>query len=230
MVHESLPSRLIRGFGRTLFLALHPGFFESVPRWRRRPHPEFVHEVLEKIAPTCEILSSLETGCFLYDLAKNGEGEGAIVEIGSFEGFTTCCLAAGAKVGQREQVHAIDPQLNGRTADLKQNLKRAGVEKQVVVHQDYSHPVALAWPADQKIRLLYIDGDHSYAGAKQDFLDWEKFVGPGGWIVFNDFSPADFEVCQVVNDFVLRNPAYHNFGRFDFPYDEISWTFFCRKR
>src|SRR3989338_2899505 len=223
-------NELARSLLRSLFFATHPGFFEKLPLQHHRPHAQFIHEVIERLAPSMRFLVSLETGCFLYDLARKGSGQGAIVEIGSYHGASTCCLAAGSKAANREKVYAVDPQLMHRGQALEENLRTAGVTAWVEVCRDFSQPAARRWPRDQKIRLLFIDGDHSYVGAKTDFLEWEPFVCKDGWIVFHDFSPAEFEVCEAVNDFVLDNPAYHHFGRFDFPGDEVSWTFFCQKK
>ena len=47
-------------------------------------------------------------GYMLYILSKIGEGDGEIVEIGSFMGLSTCWLAKGAKDAGRECVTAID--------------------------------------------------------------------------------------------------------------------------
>ena len=38
----------------------------------------------------------------------------------------------------------------------------------------------------RKVDLLFIDGDHTYEGAKQDYLLYRTLVRPGGLIVFHD--------------------------------------------
>ena len=40
------------------------------------------------------------------------------------------------------------------------------------------------------VDLLFIDGDHSYAGAKQDFEMYSPLVRPGGVIGFHDIVPG----------------------------------------
>lgn len=42
---------------------------------------------------------------------------------------------------------------------------------------------------DKKLDLLFIDGDHSYEGVKQDFLKYRHLVRDGGIIVFHDIVP-----------------------------------------
>jgi len=38
----------------------------------------------------------------------------------------------------------------------------------------------------QDISVLYIDGDHTYQGVKQDFMDYVPLVKSGGIVVLND--------------------------------------------
>lgn len=44
---------------------------------------------------------------------------------------------------------------------------------------------------EPKLDFLFIDGDHSYGGVKQDFLDYSPFVKRGGIIVFHDIVISD---------------------------------------
>lgn len=43
--------------------------------------------------------------------------------------------------------------------------------------------------AGQQFDLLFIDGDHTYQGVKQDFLSYRHLVREGGIIVFHDVMP-----------------------------------------
>ncbi|AFY70948.1 hypothetical protein Pse7367_2693 [Thalassoporum mexicanum PCC 7367] len=43
--------------------------------------------------------------------------------------------------------------------------------------------------AGKQLDLLFIDGDHTYDGVKQDFLCYHQFVKPGGIIAFHDIMP-----------------------------------------
>jgi cephalosporin hydroxylase len=40
--------------------------------------------------------------------------------------------------------------------------------------------------------FLFIDGDHTYDGVKQDYLMYKEFVKPGGWIGFHDIKNTEF--------------------------------------
>lgn len=55
----------------------------------------------------------------------------------------------------------------------------------IYIHGD-ANMVAKLW--EKPIDLLFIDGDHSYEGVKQDTLAWEPKVIKGGTILFHDYD------------------------------------------
>ncbi len=44
---------------------------------------------------------------------------------------------------------------------------------------------------EERVDLLFLDGDHSYEGVRSDFLQYSPLVRPGGLIVFHDIVPAE---------------------------------------
>jgi hypothetical protein len=64
------------------------------------------------------------------------------------------------------------------------NLKKTGEEPFVKVFQGLSQDLAKQW--GQPIRVLWIDGDHSYLGTKQDFDLFSPFLSDGAIIAFHD--------------------------------------------
>lgn len=149
-------------------------------------------------------LSDLQ-GYTLMLLADQGPAVGAIVEIGSFVGKSTCWLAAGSKAAGREKVVAIDTfkgspehqpgeplchpaiQLEGTTFRLFQEvIKAQGLDDHIEPIVATSMEASTTW--NQPIRLLFIDGDHSYQASKMDFAMWSPFVVPGGIIAFHDVN------------------------------------------
>lgn len=152
----------------------------------------------------------------LYSLAGCLPGEGAVVEIGSAWGKSTIVLAAAARRYGREKVVAIDPhtgdpwymQQAGITtantfSEFRSNLEAFAVDDWVTpvvaTSAEAAHEV-LPLP----IRLLYIDGLHTYEAVKADIATWTPHVVAGGAVVFDDyFNPArDVGVKRAVDEMV----------------------------
>ena len=56
------------------------------------------------------------------------------------------------------------------------------------------------------ISFCYIDGDHSYEGAMQDFVNVDAFLEPGGFILFDDSGDgSSWGVCDVVQEVMQTN-------------------------
>jgi predicted O-methyltransferase YrrM len=154
-------------------------------------------------------------GYLLYRLARDADGQGAIVEIGSWMGLSTAWLAAGSKAAGRERVHAVDvfdggPMLKdlavirneGTTYHrFTENLEGLGLFDYVEPVIAESSAAARQWTRGA-IRLLFIDGDHGYAAVKQDFDLWSPHVAVGGLIVLDDASEQYPGVVQLFNETV----------------------------
>ncbi len=80
----------------------------------------------------------------------------------------------------------------------------------ITVHEGDSATNLSAMP-DGHFDWIYIDGDHSYEGVKNDITAAVSKVKPGGFLVFNDYttwSPASMSRCGVaraVNEFCIAN-------------------------
>lgn len=49
----------------------------------------------------------------------------------------------------------------------------------------------------RRLDLLFIDGDHSYAGVRTDFELYSPLVRPGGLVAFHDVAEHEDTTCQV---------------------------------
>ena len=56
--------------------------------------------------------------------------------------------------------------------------------------------------------MVFIDGDHSYEGCKQDIQHWYSKVKPGGWLCGHDYKhPSyNFGVHLAVDEFLTQHP------------------------
>lgn len=140
----------------------------------------------------------MEELAFLYQTARSLKKRGVIVEIGSWQGRSTACIAQGSKQGNNVPVYAIDsftgsienqrPGLKVWTLDdFKNNLTKAGVQDIVTTIVGTSEEAAKTW--NQPIEFLFIDGDHEYAAVEKDFLLYSPHLINGGIVAFHDTTP-----------------------------------------
>ena len=133
---------------------------------------------------------------FLGLLAACVPARGTIVEIGSFKGRSTVMLAKVASHYGSGPVVAIDPhnspilldhQANREASsyqDFLDSIHAAGVSAHVESHAAYSQEVANSW--NRPIRVLWIDGDHSYEGAKNDLDGFFPHLVSQGVVAYHD--------------------------------------------
>lgn len=146
----------------------------------------------------------------LYNLAKDTNVEGCVVEIGSYKGGSTICLALGSRDGNKEGVYAIDPHKgvkpdyhNNTEVAYLDNLKATGADNYVTSIFKTSIRAIEEW--DKPIRLLFIDGSHVYEDVRADFLMWEPYLTVGGVIALHDStaqSPTVEGPRRVVNEYI----------------------------
>ena len=157
---------------------------------------------------------------FLALAAACPVAEGVILEIGSFRGRSTIVLSKASSLTDATDIVAVDPLTycgpgepddDGEAARsiFNANLERAGVREQVEFHQTYSQDLGKDW--DRPIRLLWIDGDHSYEGAKRDFDTFAPYLADGAIIAFHDI--LNFcEAVRVFHEDVVDSPGFGPVG------------------
>lgn len=169
---------------------------------------------------------------FLGMMAACAPREGVIVEIGSFKGKSAVMLGKLAEHYGFGPIVAIDPH-NFHNAELEEhrsapgatsydefleNIKAAGVSRYIEVHRAFSTEVAKTF--DRPIRMLWIDGDHGYPGAKADFDGFVPHVIPGGFVALHD---ALHEFSGPIRVFVEDMLRSNKFGAAGFV-NSIAWS------
>jgi len=148
-------------------------------------------------------------GLCLYVLAQRGHTLGRIVEIGAFRGRSTWYLARALEdAGSSAKVVSIDPHLEGTQTDFSVNV--ASFAERIDVRAAYSHDVAPE--IEGPLGLLWIDGDHSYAGVRQDFDDWFPKVANQGWIAFHDTVDVWYGPTRLVRELLVRRADIASIG------------------
>ncbi len=100
------------------------------------------------------------------------------------------------------------------------NLEAAGVSGGIDTHCAFSTDVAPGW--NRPIGFLWIDGDHSYRGAKADFDGFAPHLVPGGVVAFHDALHEFAGPIRVFVEEVLRSDR---FGAAGFV-QSIAWAQF----
>lgn len=172
----------------------------------------------------------------LYNLAKRCRNRGVIVEIGSWQGKSTICLAIGSKDGPKSLVYAIDSHTGSKEHRrkygpintlkiFKQNIKKAEVFPYVKTLVTTSQKAAQKFY--KPIELIFIDGSHDYQTVKSDFQSWWPHIINGGVMAFHDtlswpgprkvvekylFKSFNFKNIQVIGSITYgQKTNYHSF-------------------
>src|SRR3954454_12746973 len=129
----------------------------------------------------------IDEAALLYRLARDVE-RGPIAEIGRFKGGSTMVFATalpeGIELWSYDLHVAWRPDLPGDVFDeeLSGALERYGLAQKVHLVVADSRTVD---PPPAPLELLFVDGDHSYEGARADYERWRDFVRPGGHLLFH---------------------------------------------
>jgi hypothetical protein len=125
-----------------------------------------------------------------------------LVEIGSYCGRATTAMGLAVHgIGRNDvRILAIDEPGVGRAPDgrppqdvLREQLAANGLSDIVICA-----PEDDAEPWQHPSRLLLVDGQHDYAGVRDDVEKYASRIAPGGYLVFHDY--ADY--CPGVQRFV----------------------------
>ena len=163
----------------------------------------------------------------LFRCANRVRAGATLVEIGSWKGKSTFCLARGLRAGGR--LHVVDPfdafgepgsaetyarerRERPLRAQFEDNVK--AVHDRIEIHQGYSREFVGLFPV---IDLLMIDGDHSIEGARFDFENFSGKIRSGGLIAFHDYYPERPELgpTWVIENLVKTGGQFREFLRAD---------------
>lgn len=165
----------------------------------------------------------------LYTFAKKVPKNGVVVEIGSWKGKSTYCLAKGVKPGVK--IIAIDPfdysgdpesevlykksknDINPLT-EFTKNMEKLGVTKKIEIKKGLSKDFI---NQIKEIDLLFIDGDHSIEGCIYDYENYSPKIKPGGYLLFHDYNPGGKDVgpTWVIEKLVIPSKKYQKVDTYD---------------
>lgn len=201
-----LRNRIWRAFGR--LNASGPPLFSKLP------------EALAAYDAIPGFLSPREAAA-LYYYAARAKRAGVIVEVGSWKGKSTYCLAKGLRHGKVFAIDPFDASGDPSAVEIYQaqkgemNLLRQFKERMAELGVEETIRILHGRSVDFKdefetVDLLFIDGDHSISGCKTDFDLFAHKVVPGGYILFHDYDPKCEELgpTWVIDNFVAKNSVF----------------------
>jgi predicted O-methyltransferase YrrM len=150
-----------------------------------------------------------EEALALFELARGCTGRGAIVELGSWRGRSTICLALGSKEGAGVPVVAVDRHMDKTFVDFQENIRQAGVADLVRPIRATSDEAFAEF--DEPIELIFIDASHKYEDVRRDFDQWVPLVVEGGTVAMHDTT---WEGSKLVSEEAIYRSPYFKDVRF----------------
>ena len=129
-----------------------------------------------------------DEAALLYRIARDAGGT-TLAEIGRFKGGSTLITAVAmhpdAELWSYDLHVPVHPDMRGDQLDreLGEALQRYGLDKRVHLVVGDSRVVE---PPPGPLASLFVDGDHTYDGARADYERWHEFLAPGGHLLFHD--------------------------------------------
>ena len=146
-------------------------------------------------------------------LEKWASGRSTIVEIGVAEGVSALALRQGMAADCN--LFLIDPFHFSRhpifnfTRRTARRLVGSFLRGNVAWIESFSFDAVQKW--SRPIDLLFIDGDHTEEGVRRDWNEWNKFLAPGGIVLFHDarifdggWTSPEYGPVKLVDDLFRR--------------------------
>lgn len=147
-----------------------------------------LHYLLWKVGAASAVTQTTaeERAC----LARHAGGRTALVEIGVFEGVTTCVLRRA--MAADGVLYAIDPYPVGRLGvSFHEWIAHGEVGRITNGSVSWIRATGRAAVSDPRVAstmvdFVFVDGDHSWQGIEGDWNGWSPKVTPGGIMAFHD--------------------------------------------
>jgi predicted O-methyltransferase YrrM len=148
--------------------------------------------------------SEFGLGMTLFSLAVSIRAN-TIIEIGRFKGFSTLCLASALRfleIGWQEpRQHKQRPDIDYEAFEAPRSRRLISIdpfpteEAQTLIQEanltqyvEFVNQRSDEFTFSEEADLIFIDGDHSYDGCKEDvykYVSWN--LRPGGYFILHDY-------------------------------------------
>ncbi|MBS6829563.1 MAG: class I SAM-dependent methyltransferase [Desulfovibrio sp.] len=167
---------------------------------------------VSKLVPHLEKITThltLQEKIRLYRLVQNNPLF-VLVEIGSYLGASSLCIAAGMK--EKSKLYCVDTWHNDAMSEGGRDTYEEFLNNVQLFHSKItplrgnSHSIAETF--EDSVDFLFLDGDHSYEGVKTDIEAWFPKLRSGGVIAMHDIGWA-WGVQKVLYDVVMPQTCKH---------------------
>jgi hypothetical protein len=172
----------------------------AVPRAVRRLAPDRVRDDprLRSLALALGLIPprTMHSAAESAALTRLAAGARRVVELGVYEGSSALVLCRA--LGAGAELHLVDPFIDASGWALRPGAGANPTATQLVVrraarhggptvhwHVARSQDVGATWTGGP-VDLVFIDGDHSPEGCREDWERWHPHVAPGGAVAFHD--------------------------------------------
>lgn len=164
-----------------------------------------------------------EPDCYqLYVYSKDIKGE--ILEVGSYKGRSTICLALSSPKSNITAVDSYPPKFRKAKSEFIKNTYGYKIS------HFFMPSVKLARKWQTPLDLIMIDGNHSYRSVKADLESWYPHLKSGSYMMFHDYNvnydthvPPQYDdrygirkvIDQMGNQYfdkIITDPGQHGFA------------------
>jgi hypothetical protein len=111
------------------------------------------------------------------------------IEIGSYSGASLLLThQALQRRGARFQGISVEPGGTDQFHEIVKILAEDVIHLPLFSHEAAARLQAMVEP-ERLPQVIFVDGDHSYQGVRQDILDFYPLLAPGGVMLFHDYLP-----------------------------------------
>jgi predicted O-methyltransferase YrrM len=136
-----------------------------------------------------------------------------VVEIGSFQGKSSVCIAGGLlESGRGGTLYCVDPfdltnqeqyiksKVNMNVTSLRDKFNENTKDyPNIIVQQGFSVDIARESDIPDDIDMVFIDGNHDYAAVRADVETWVPCLKPGGVLAMHDVDfPGDLNQVAIL--------------------------------
>ena len=125
-----------------------------------------------------------EVQCLKRLIKENMGKSPVIINIGAGIGVSTLAM-----LEERPEALIFSIDIEPRESEME-NAQKAGLNTTRIIRiLGRSQDVGRHWP--YRVDFIWVDGDHTYEGVREDIRVWAGYIGPGGVIAFHDYFDGE---------------------------------------